>query len=232
MYSFIVTHRNRPELLDGYKTMLRKFHPIDQLIVVEQGNDLPFMQGQLFNLGFTHAIGDMIILMDIDMRFTVPVNFYEHMKTIQKPFMGYDKIINIDANGNQIGIREMSQYSHGGCCVFTRKQFEDSCGYSNLMCWWGAEDDILNIRVGGFRRIHNTLHHVQHERSIHGSHYDTNVKIYHSEKTRRKELDGYKQTVASLIKKEQNKNTLTLVYDKISVVPDYKYRELLREVLQ
>jgi hypothetical protein len=66
--------------------------------------------------------------------------------------------------------------------VFTRDQFETSSGFSNLMCGWGGEDDILNVRIGGYGRIANTLFHIEHERNINGSNYDGNVFLYKSDK--------------------------------------------------
>jgi hypothetical protein len=232
MYSFITTHRNRDELLNEFRAMIHQQYPNDELIVVEQWNDLPFMQGQLYNLAVPHSTGEIVILMDVDMRFTIPVDFKHHMQRLQRPFIGYDRIINVDGNGKEQGIREFSHASHGGCCVFTRKQWELSCGFSNLMCWWGGEDDILNQRVGGYARISNMLHHITHERSINGHHYDINVKMYHSDSKRKKELDGYKQTVGNLVRNERVGNDLYLAYDRISVVPDFQYRDLLRDILK
>jgi len=190
--SFLVTYRNRKEQLESFVQSIQKLYPNSEIIISEQGNDKPFVQGQLFNLAYLYSQGSIVVLMDVDLRFTAPVNFEWHMQKINHPFMGYNKILNCDSTGKVLGERRHSSISHGGCCVFTRTQFDEANGYSNLMCGWGGEDDMLNIRVGKFKRINNTLHHIDHERTIDPKIYDQNVILYHTEKDRNNHLDGFR----------------------------------------
>jgi len=229
MISFIVTYRDRSAQLADYIKMLDCFYNKNEyeVVISEQKNNGIFMQGQLFNLAYSFSRSDIIVLMDIDIRFTKPVDFYRHMRALNHPFMGYNKILNCTSDGTILEVRKHSNISHGGCCVFTRKQFEDSSGFSNLMFGWGGEDDIVNIRIGKYNRITNTLLHIEHPRRTNYSGYSGNVVMYRSDKQRKKELDGFRQTKADLIKKTVTDNIVHLEFDNIGVVEDFMYKELL-----
>jgi len=232
MLSFIVTYRDRKDELKDYIHFLRLFYPDSEIVVSEQRNDKPFMQGQLINLAFRYSHGDIVIFMDLDLRFIKFVDFTYHMDSLKKPFMGYNRIINYDKDNTFLGLRMHSNMSHGGCCVFTRKQFEKSNGYSNLMCGWGGEDDILNKRIHGYGRVQNVLRHMEHARNIDGDHYAINVRLYHTDKDRKKKFDGLEQTIGNLIEKRIENNVLYLAFDIIGVTPNFMYKDLLREELQ
>lgn len=232
MYSFLVTYRNRPQMLEDFKVHIHKFFPNSEIVVAEQKNDKLFMQGQLFNLAYPHSKGSIVVLMDVDMRFQKAVDLEGWMRKINRPFMGYNLIMNCDESGNPLGVRKNSNISHGGCCVFTRKQFEESCGFSNLMCGWGGEDDILHRRICGYQRIENTLLHIEHERNIEGGNYNGNVVLYKSDKLRNKALDGFRQTTGNLVDKKIDQNTTHLFFDSIGVVKDFAYKSLLRPEMQ
>jgi len=233
MISFIATYRNRNNQLEEFIKSLDKYYPSSEIVIAEQKNEKAFVQGQLFNLAYPHSHGDMIVLMDIDMRYTKKVDFLESMNKLKHPFIGYNQILNCNITGKISGIRNGSSISLGGCSVFTRSQFEASSGYSNLMCGWGGEDDILNIRVNGFKRIDNTLLHIDHSRrNIGGQDHDINVRLYKTERERNKELDGFRQTVGNLVYKEVKDNVMHLGFDGIGVVPTFVYKNLLRISLQ
>jgi glycosyltransferase involved in cell wall biosynthesis len=227
--SFLVTYRGRPDLLLGYIQNVRKFYPEEEIVVSGQANSKVFLQGQLFNLAFPYSTGNIVVLMDIDIRFYDFVDFKQHMEMINWPFMGYDRIFDCDERGRKLGVRPGTDRTHGGCSVFTREQFIQSCGYSNLLCDWGADDDVLDIRVGGFRRIHNDLWHVQHKKRKNVDTYIGNSDLYKTESCRDKSKDGYKQTCAKLITKEIIHNVICLKFDEIGVTSDFAYIELLRK---
>ncbi len=229
MLSFIVTHRNRELQLIDYVENIHRFYPNAEIVISEQRNTNVFLQGQLFNLAFPHSHGDIIILMDVDIRFSNTIDFEKWMGVLKHPFIGYDRIFNCDENKKILNIRPGTDRTHGGCCVFTRDQFIDSCGYSNLMCDWGAEDDILDIRVNGFKRIHNSLLHIYHEKRKSSITYPRNRIMYETEKKRDKKLDGWKQTTAKLKDKQQGYNSIYLVFDEITVTKDFAYLNLLKD---
>jgi glycosyltransferase involved in cell wall biosynthesis len=226
--SFIVTYRDREEMLRGYLRSIQSFYPTSQIIISEQCDDKPFLQGQLFNLGYKHSDGKIIVLMDVDIRFRRKLDIVDYMQQIQHPFLAYSELFHCDDTDRIRGVRGGSNCSNGGCCVFTREQFEASCGYSNLIVGWGGDDDIMSNRVGGFRRIDNVMFHIQHPRMYCKEIHDGNAEICRTEHQRDKRLDGFRQTTGRLVKERTEGNALYLGYDQIGVTSDFAYSELLR----
>ncbi len=226
--SFIVTYRGPERGLLDFITSLRKFYPLSEIVVAEQGNELDFMQGQLFNLAFPHSTRDIVVLMDVDIRFTRPLDFLELMQEIDHPFVGYTRLVHCDTAGRCMRIRPGSDRTTGGCTVFTREQFKDSCGYSNLLRGWGADDSILEIRVGGFRRVDNVMHHIWHPRRKDPRTYERNRVIWEAERTRDRTLDGYRQTTGTLVERRTEGNVIRLVFTEIGVISDFAYAGLLQ----
>jgi len=226
--SFIVTYRDRKSQLEGFIRSIKGFYPKAEIVVSEQGYKGEFLQGQLFNLAYPYSGGGVVILMDADIRFQHKVDFSEVADWVQHPFIGYDRILNCTENGRILGERKGIVGCYGGCCVFTRKQFEDSYGYSNLIMGWGGDDTILNNRVGGFKRIVNTVLHVDHGRRKHPHLYERNAVLCRTEHERKKELDGFRQTIGNLMNRTDQDGVVHLVFDRIGVVPNFAYRDLLK----
>jgi len=231
-YSFITTYRNRPECLKGFISNVRRYYPLSEIIIVEQKNDAIYIQGQLYNLGYSFSNGQFIILMDADIRFRNRLQFSTLMAKYKHPFIAYDRLINCKEDGTLLDVRFGSNKANGGCCIFTRSQFEESSGYSNLLFGWGGDDDVINKRVNGFRRMQNTLLHVKHDIAKRDPEiYDENVRLLETEEQRKKDLDGFRQTIGHVESLSWNKNVLHVQFDKIGVVPSFAYASLLRSHL-
>lgn len=228
--SFITTHRNRRAELTAFIGSIRTFYPTAEIVVCEQCDNRQFLQGQLHNLGYIHSHGDLVVFMDVDLRFQKCIELLDCMDRIQKPFLAYNKIFNCTNNGRVLREREGSRRSNGGCCVFTREQFEQANGYSNLMGGWGGEDDVLRIRIGGkYERLKNTLLHIVHERRKSSDTYEGNVVLLEMEKDRVKELDGFRQTTAKKKYTKKKEDVLYLGFSDIGVVSTFAYRCSLRD---
>lgn len=227
--NFLVSYRDREEVLSGFVKSVQKFYPLSKIIIAEQCDDKPFLQGQLLNLCFQNSVGDILVFMDVDIRFKEKLNIPKFVKMIDHPFIAYNDLWHCDNNGRILGVRKGCAGAFGGCCVFTRKQFQDSGGYSNLIVGWGADDSILNERVGGFERLIQIMLHVKHTRLKRDDTYAGNVHIYETDKNRNKHLDGFRQTTARLLREHINGNVLHLRFDNIGVTPDFAYPELVRE---
>src|SRR5574343_324992 len=113
--SFLVTYRGNKELLEDYIDSVRKYYPNSEIVISEQYNDFIFLQGQLFNLAYTHSNGDLVILMDADIRFRNCINFEKWMLLLKHPYIGYNKIFDCTKEGKLLRVRPGSDRTHGGC---------------------------------------------------------------------------------------------------------------------
>lgn len=226
--NFLVSYRNRKHMLPHYIKSIHNFYPESKIIIAEQCDEKPFLQGQLLNLAYKHNTGKIIVFMDVDIRFRQKLDILEIVSSVNHPFLAYNDLWHCDMNGRVVEVRKGSNSSNGGCCVFTKEQFEASSGYSNLLVAWGGDDDILNERVDGFIRLKNIMLHVKHPRLKRGEIYEGNVHAYKTDFTRDKHLDGFRQTTARLLKKEEDERKLHLYFDNIGVVSDFAYPELVR----
>lgn len=226
--SFIVSHRDRLQMLNGFISSISSFYPSSQIIIAEQRDDKPFAQGQLLNLGYTYSSGKIVVFMDVDIRFRSKLNLPALVNNIDHPFLAYNRLFHCDESGKMMGMRGGSDKSNGGCCVFTRGQFEETSGYSNLVIGWGADDDILNMRVGGFVRLKNVMLHVYHPKVKMNHTYEGNLEALRTENKREKGLDGFRQTRAKLVSGRTRKNIIYLSFENIGVCSDFAYGDLVR----
>jgi len=227
--NFLVSYRDRERMLSHFVKSIHKFYPESKIIIAEQCDDKPFLQGQLLNLAYKYSTGKIVVFMDVDVRFRKKLDILEIVPAIDHPFLAYNDLWHCDMNGRVVAIRKGSDSSNGGCCIFTREQFEASSGYSNLIVGWGGDDDILNGRVGGFVRLENVMLHVRHPRLKRGEIYEGNLHAYKTDDMRDKHLDGFRQTTARLLTKQDDGNKLHLCFDNIGVVSDFAYPELVRD---
>ena len=65
--SFIIINRGGKNLIDCIKSIKDTYAEMNkEIIVIEQADDLPFLRGQLFNIGVKLATGNYIALSDND----------------------------------------------------------------------------------------------------------------------------------------------------------------------
>lgn len=238
--SFVIPVRGREEHRKGlFVNILEVYGDIDyEIILADQADTRLFKRGQLCNLGFKKSRGEVIVFQDIDVRHLRPIDFTASLKEFKKPFLGFSKITQLKElePGEYEEIETKNRrWGYGACEIFTRDQFKKSYGFSNLIVGWGAEDDIMNHRVGGFPRLGQNLGHVQHKAdSGQRSRVSENLTLFRSEKTRDPEGDSYLHTEATeeyhTIIDQEGKIHL---YGFADITPGdgFKYRELLNDNL-
>lgn len=233
---FIIPVRNRDNHISGFIQNIKTFYPNSNIILVEQVDDNKFAKGQLNNLGFLNSTSDLLIFMDIDIRFTLRVDFEAEMQVLDHPFVGFDQIIQVNEDETEFQItrprHDDISLNWGMCCVFTREQFENANGYSNMYFNWGSEDDSLAKRINGYKRIQNILYHVAHLSNYNHEEYLKNYELLITENLRNKLKDGYRQTIAEKVSEIVEDNVLFLKYRNISVNGDFEYLTLLEKRLR
>jgi glycosyltransferase involved in cell wall biosynthesis len=168
MVSFIIPYRsNRENHIKNLEANISKYYSDYEIIIAEQDDNEPFKRGQLLNLGFKKSSSDIVVFMDVDIRFVDFLDYEKIMNENGRPFLPWDHRQQIVENGvNDFLILEDECYyctqGFGGMTVFTRRQFEKSCGFSNLYIGWGGEDTIINLRSGSINRIPGKLYHIKH----------------------------------------------------------------------
>jgi len=243
MISFITPINNRKiDRLEGLIYNIKTLYlGLDfEIIVAEQNSKEGFKLGQMRNLGFKKSKGDVIVFIDIDLRFKERIDFEDILKTTKKPFLAWKRIAQVkeDSLGDfKVICAAKKGFGEGGCIVFSRKQFEETCGNSNLLIGWGKEDHLLCRRYNArriFPKIDNDMYHIMHPKArqswgVDPKALDNNLKMQVSDHRRSRFDDGYKQTIANekLIKKDGV--VLHYLFSNIRVPDDFKYINLYKK---
>jgi predicted glycosyltransferase involved in capsule biosynthesis len=185
-----------------------------EIVVAEQNVKEGFKLGQMRNLGFKKSKGDIIVFIDVDMRFKEKMDFKTLLKDKKEPFVAWRIIAQVEEKpiGNFKKISEGKiSFGEGGCIVLSRKQFEGSHGYSNLMIGWGKEDHLLCYRLHKYRftKLDVEMYHVFHHKGrqtwgVDPKALDHNMAMLISDRKRDRPQDSYVQTIADekLVKSE------------------------------
>lgn len=206
MLSFIIPFNSkRNDRLSNCIFNIQKFYVKDEheIIAVQQKAEEPFKLGQVRNIGFKKSSGDIIIFLDVDMRFPEKILFKKELETFKTPFVAWKFITKVDeekTDNFEILSEHHEGVGKGGCVVYSRKQFVESCGYSNLPIGWGKEDNIINIRKS-LIRLNYEIYHVNHDndRRLWGakaSALDFNTMLSRTEPSRMKHKDSFEHTIA------------------------------------
>lgn len=228
--SFVVPLRERQSQVDGCIETVRGNTSKFELILCHQADRMLFKRGQLCNLGYKESKGEIVVFLDVDMRFIERIDFRALMNIHQHPYVPFrfiDKLV-VNNAGYVVKRREQRWASVGGCCVFTKEQFEKCHGFSNLCVGWGWEDDLLNGRVG-FKLLEGRIGHLTHN-SEPRAHEDTarNRTIAENDCAREACYDGYLQTIARKVGEDKiGDNIRRTMFLDITVPPDFKYADLL-----
>lgn len=242
MISFVVPYKsNRAEHLEYFETNIMTHYSSYEVVIAEQADDHPFKRGQLLNLGFKKSAGDIVVFLDVDIRFIEPLDFASLSKRAKKPFLPWDHRQQIIENApNQFMILERECFyctqGFGGMTVFTRKQFEDCEGFSNLFCGWGAEDTELNIRVGGIHRFPGKLYHIKHPSYMKEFDPEKDKYTLHNRKVlaKRKAYDpkwnSFRHTIAKTEVKVETDCYKHYLFTEIDVTKDCPYRDFVNDI--
>jgi len=242
---FIIPYRDRPENLDGLIQNIKKFYYSYcnyNIIVCEQNDDKPFLRGQLFNLGFNKSRSEMVVLMDVDIRFLETIDLIKEMNEHDKPFLPWNNIAEIkkEENGEFEFTGEVDPHvvGWGGCFVCTREHFEKFGGFSNLVFGWGGEDNIVYKRckhAGLFfkgeqenlctaNKLDFKMGHISHKKNNNNSLYLHNNSILYNHSYL--EDDTHEQTIADY--EYQRKSQVEhYKFSNIGVTEYFKYKDKL-----
>jgi len=234
--TFIICNRGGNRLffcIDKMKTL----YPYSKFIIVNQDDELPFMRGQLFNIGVKFCNTKYICLIDNDIFFNDYIDlislYNENNVGMLQPF---DSLQQVNIKNNMIIYKQIDKIadgSKGGITFMSKQNFIDCNGFSNLMIGWGYEDGEFYTRNkyrNGYMRLCNICSHISHKRRNNTNIKNTeiNKEFYYHRKTVNDTLDGYYQTTFNLIYDINiNEYIRYIVVNNISVCDDYQYKDLL-----
>lgn len=233
LVSFIIPNRGGKDLDKVIQNINEVYSDMNkEIIIVEQCDNIPFMRGQLFNIGVNFAKGKYIALSDNDIYHLRKVPWIDIYENVKKPLIGFKYISQITLNNKKAIITKTSYVPKGlGAFNFMKKQdFINFNGFSNLFIGWGYEDNEYATRFE-YIRIPQNLGHLTHPRRQNNNIKNTtlNLEFLNTNKNRNNLNDGYNQTKFNLIKKEIKNNVIYLYVNKISVIEDFKYKDLLEK---
>lgn len=242
MISFILSYKkNRLHHLINFEPNIKTHYKDYEIIVCEQDDDEEFKRGQLLNLGFKKSSGDILVFLDVDIRFVEYVDFYGIMEKISRPFLPWDHRQQILENGpNDFSILKDESYyctqGFGGMTVFSRIQFEKSCGFSNLFCGWGGEDTALNMRCGGISRVPGNLYHIKHPSFMKEFDPKNNIctthnrKIISDVKKYPARFDSFRHTIAKETIKKEEECFKHYCFSSFDVTDECPYRDFVNKI--
>lgn len=234
--TFIICNRGGDKLFYCIDK-INDLYPYSKFIVVNQDDDLPFMRGQLFNIGVKFSTTKYVCLIDNDIFFNDYIDlislYNESNVGMLQPF---DSLQQVTIKNNEIIYNETNKIiegAKGGITFMTKENFIDCNGFSNLMVGWGFEDNEFYIRnkyKHGYIRTSNVCNHITHKRRVNANQKNTalNREYIHNRSIIKDTLDGYKQTTFNLVYDiNLNEYIRYIVVNNISVCDDYQYKDLL-----
>jgi hypothetical protein len=240
MVSLIVPYRDRLKHLPGcLQTFAEHVGEEYEVLISEQAEGGYFLRGQLANLVFSRAAGEIVAIMDVDARFLVRQEFSRWSAEQGKPFLPWTRVVDVaeDQAGRLTPLEAPMAWagnSAGMCCVLTCGQFEASNGFSNLMFGWGSEDNVLDRRVHRFTRLDLNIAHVAHRadraKVVRTARRANNILLCLTDSRRNLAADSFRQTLATELPREvlsQSPRIVKYAWRDITVPADFAYRELL-----
>lgn len=207
-----------------------------RFLPVRQQEERPFMRGQLLNIGADFVQTRWVAFIDNDI---INIDSFDPKEVYHqlgdRPYVAFDMV----AQGNMEDgkfVTKSSQLRPDGFGAFVFMQIDDfkqHGGFSNLCMGWGAEDNILNIKMGLMRYKH-TIGHITHPRRCneHKECSAFNRKVWQMYKRGEidKHKDGYRQTYyACEAIQVLDEQPISLSVKEIGVVEGYQYQDLYNE---
>ena len=231
LVSFIFVNRGGKNLMDAIKNIKEVYSDYTkEIIVIEQADNLPFLRGQLFNIGVKFANGKYIALSDNDIWHLRKVPWIDIYETVKKPLIGFKYISQIKLiNGKPIITSTANcPTGFGGFNFMEKEDFINFNGFSNLFIGWGFEDNTYAQRFD-YVRVPQNLGHITHiKRGFdYMKNHDYNYELYKNSKTRDSKLDGYNQTIFKVVSDKLDNDIRTVKVNKIGVPEDFVYKSIL-----
>lgn len=233
LVSFIFVNRGGKNLHDAIENIKKVYADYNkEIIVIEQADDMPFMRGQLFNIGVKHANGEYIALSDNDIYHLRKVDWIDIYETYKKPIIGWKYISQIKLEKNKAVITATNECKTGrGAFNFMKKDdFIKSNGFSNLFVGYGFEDIEYAKRLD-FMRVPQNLGHITHpsHRNVLPRNLEYNKYIVNNlSKNIDPKYDGYSETTFNIVSDEMVDDVRFIKVKDISVIPSFKYNDILK----
>ena len=196
----VIPYRNRLDDLEKFKKVLPNCFTAQNIrtlfVVAEQADSLPFNRGKLINAAWDLCLGRYpeaqgFYFHDVDVwpRYPLALNYKLPENNQAIHIYGINDITKYDENEK----KHVTYYSYGGTVgCLSRDAILTTNGFPNDFWSWGAEDNVLGLRI-----IEKGVHIDQTNKVIRGSlvveenmksdrnynHYSLNVKKLHSRAT-------------------------------------------------
>lgn len=237
LVSFLIVNRGGTELKKVIDNINNSFNCEKEIIIINQEDTDFFKRGQLFNIGYKYSSGEYLVLMDNDIIILHPFDIVKKYNEINKAYLPFTKVsqLTYKTDTNYIITKtELRPSGFGAFAVVKKNDFIKSNGFSNLCMNWGAEDNIFNIKIGGFYRIDDNIGHITHpSRStpITEKHRSINYEAYvlYNNKKIKNDYDGYQQTTFDLVYDKIENGVRYLGVKNISVINNYTYKTMLQK---
>lgn len=231
--TFIIPNRGGKHInyvIKNFKNTFNSYFDKIEFIVVNQEDNEIFKKGQLYNAAIGYVHTEYIGLLDNDI---VNLDEFDPIKVyneIGKAYVAFDKIAQIElvSRGEYKVLFTEPRICGFGAFVFTKTEELKNCnGFSNLCFGWGAEDNIIGLRLNVGRYKH-VMGHIQHPRrnNLNIENREFNNSIYLLYKQGR-ELDAYKdgwtQTTFDVAYNKKRGDVRTLGIRNIGISDDYAY---------
>lgn len=133
--AIVVPYRDRAVHLRQFLDRMRPYR--HDVIVIHQGDELPFNRAKLFNVFFKEygSDYDYFVCHDVDM---IPID---------ADYSYSDIPTHLATKCSQFGFVMPYPEYFGGVTMFTSRDFERVDGYSNDFWGWGGEDDEMRKNV-------------------------------------------------------------------------------------
>lgn len=234
LVSFIFVNRGGVSLNDAIRNVNQVYSDYDkEILVIEQADDLPFLRGQLFNIGVKFAQGTYIALSDNDMYHLNKVPWIDIYEKIKKPLIGFKYISQVTLkNGTPIITKtEECPTGFGGFNFMRRADFLGFNGFSNLFVGWGFEDNAYSMRFDYFR-VPQDLGHITHpiRNYAYSKNREYNMELWNTVSSRDSKLDGIQQTTFNLVSDEAECDGIRRIcVNRVSVCDGFAYLDLLKK---
>lgn len=234
LISFIVPLRNREQQVPGLIFNLSKFYKNCEIILANQGDNTLFKHGQLRNLGYKKSKGDIVVFIDVDVRLLEFIDFVELQNVHNQSMLMFGtcyEAIEKHSGNFEVQRKRVCTHCKGRLLCFTRSQFENCGGYSNLCAGWSWEDDLLYRRAKPKKISYGQIAHVSHPYQRNEMKcVDHNRMICNTDGGRDSDLDGYKQTISQESSPHMYSNVSRYNFFNICVDKNYVYSDLYKDV--